>query len=828
MPVRARLVPLALALVVATLWVALPVARGGAWDPYELDAADLARRVAVHALGATDLARPDDPPTIPTLSDLRMGELPFTSLALAFRLFGVSETVGRGTMAAWAVAGALALFGLVRRSGSTKAAFFAVLVLVTMPLYVLQGRTMLGDIVSLAAFILAVAGLASAATGEGAARPAGAVLAVFGLVAGFLSRGLLVGIAAPCASVGIAVLLGRRLLPPQARGRGVLALGVGLTVVSALAAARFCVVAWPLVDTDAPLDREVGMLLGDPTPNDSTFDRLLRQAGHALFPWSALLPWAFARALQPPPALDETRSAEPFVRLLLAVAAVVAFACGTLVVPWAGSMPYLGVAPLAGLVAFALLDLDRAPRRSFVGVLSIGVCFALLAIDFSRDPARTLSPFAVPAAVLPTGSETAAKAAFAAAAALAAPAGLLAVWGLSDDPPRRFSEVIPFFRGRWRVARVRARELARALVDAFQGNLVFFLVVFEAALVGLAAMLFIGRRAGWAAIVDLPHRVVEIGTLLWWATPIGLALVAVSALSARASWQALVGLSRLGAGGALGLFVAAAGSVLGFSYYPALAAELSPKEVFETYRAMRSEGDELGLLGASPRAGSFYAGQAVPSFPTEDEALLWLDRAGEGRRFLVLRSRDLPKLNARWRVSHHENLPVVDARRSEILLAASRLDGRPNENPLGSIVLESEPSPARPLATRFLDHLDVLGWQVESTKGEILDAVVPGEPFRLVFFYRVLDQLGDWQAFVHLDGRTRHNADHAPLAGRYPMPLWRAGDVVRDEVEVTLPPNFGPGEIWVFFGFFQGKTRLRVTEGEHREDRAVAGKLRVR
>ncbi|MBL9020973.1 MAG: hypothetical protein JNL21_02185 [Myxococcales bacterium] len=824
---RSRALPFALAFVVAALWVALPLARGGAWDPYELDAADLARRVSVHVFGAADLARPEDPPSIPTLSDLGMGELPFTSMALAFRFFGVSETVGRGTMAAWAVAGALSLFWLLRRAGDTKAAFFAVVVLVTMPLYALQGRTMLGDAVSLAAFMMATAGLTIAAIGSGRTRVASGALAALGLISGFLSRGLLLGISAPCLSVGLALLLGGSLLPQPTRARPAFLFGATLTIVGGLAAARFCFVAWPLVDTDAPLDREVGMVLWDPSPNDSTFDRLFRQIGHALFPWSALLPWAFGRALAPRAPVG-SGSAEPFVRVALAVSTVVAFACGTLVVPWAGPLPFLGIAPLAGLVALALRDLDRVPARSWIGVLAAGVAFALLTIDFSREPARTLSPFVVPSAVLPAGFEPTTKHTFALVAALATPVGLLAVFGSSGAPPRRASELVPFARARVASARSWAREIGRAVLAAFQGNLVFFLVVFEAALVGLAAMLFIGRRAGWEAIVELPHAVVEIGTMLWWALPIGLAVVAVSLLVVQAAWESLVGLSRLGAGGALGLLVATASSILGFSHYPALAAELSPKEVFETYRSLRTEGDELGLLGASPRAGSFYAGRAVPSFGDEDEAFAWLDHAGDGRRFLVLKSRDLPKLNARWRSAHKTNLPVVDARRSEILLATSRLDGDTNRNPLGSILLESEPAPAHVLSTRFLDHLDVLGWQAESLSGQVVDSVVPGEPFRLVFFYRVAGELGDWQAFVHLDGRTRHNADHAPLAGRYPMPLWRAGDLVRDEVEVTLPPNFGPGEIWVFFGFFQGKTRLRVTEGEHREDRAVAGKLRVR
>ena len=84
----------AIALGLAAL-VLLPVlAKSGIWDPYELDAADLARRIAINTFGAADLALPKAANGMPTLSDLRMGELPFTSMALAFKVFGVRDWSG--------------------------------------------------------------------------------------------------------------------------------------------------------------------------------------------------------------------------------------------------------------------------------------------------------------------------------------------------------------------------------------------------------------------------------------------------------------------------------------------------------------------------------------------------------------------------------------------------------------------------------------------------------------------------------------------------------------------------------------------------------------
>jgi hypothetical protein len=82
---------------------------------------------------------------------------------------------------------------------------------------------------------------------------------------------------------------------------------------------------------------------------------------------------------------------------------------------------------------------------------------------------------------------------------------------------------------------------------------------------------------------------------------------------------------------------------------------------------------------------------------------------------------------------------------------------------------------------------------------------------------------------VHIDGlQRRFNADHDPLDGKYPMRLWRSGDVIVDTTDVRLEPNFSPGPYRVYFGFFSGDRRLEVTEGAQSDDRIVAGTLQVR
>src|SRR5580658_6105173 len=105
--------PIALGLAALVLFPVL--AKSGIWDPYELDAADLARRIAVRVFGARSLELPSANNVLPTLNDLRMGELPFTSMALGFKLFGLRDWTGRLPLAVWGLVGAFALYELLAR-----------------------------------------------------------------------------------------------------------------------------------------------------------------------------------------------------------------------------------------------------------------------------------------------------------------------------------------------------------------------------------------------------------------------------------------------------------------------------------------------------------------------------------------------------------------------------------------------------------------------------------------------------------------------------------------------------------------------------------------
>ncbi|EYF08930.1 glycosyltransferase family 39 protein [Chondromyces apiculatus] len=866
---RGFVVP-ALAFVVAGLMLFPLLGKSGIWDPYELDSADLARRIAVNVFGAHELTLPDAVNSLPTLTDLRMGELSFTSMALGFKVLGLHDWAGRLPLALWAFAGAASLYGVLGRLLDRRAGLYAVLVLCTMPLYVMQARTMLGDIVPMSAMAMAWAGLTGALLDRGAARAGWIVLGLAGLLSGYLSRGLILGVAAPGLGVGCSWAL----LRVNGGGTGTLGVrqlgglragdlvGAAVLVVGAAAVARG---VWVLSKAtfDAPLVRDLGVALLRKPPVESTFDLTFRQLGHALFPWSAFLPFAFGRLFRAPPLAGEPRvdggvgegsvgpaassagevagaeearaSREREVALRVSVLVTAAFAYGAvaLLAPYAGALPFSGPAVLAAGAAIAILDLERGAPPSRALSLGSALLALVLFADFIRQPEKGLAVFSVDKAAFPRSfEEGAAQGLLIAVAAFVAMAGL--TW-FEVQPSRTPSSFEAWARGMIRTY----QEGVEAFARIWGGNLLFLLVVIEAALVGLGGMIFVGRRAGWAAVTRMSKQFSDVGVNAWWALPLAFALAPVVLLTVRDGFRLLVARSRLPRAAFMLVAGLLAGGVLGFGYYPALAAQLSPKEVFESYLRQHKEGEPLAVLGVRGRAATYYQGGEVQTLPDVARAFMWLTAVQgapippppSSRRWLVVRADDLPKLNSLYRKEAGKNVPVLDGHSSQILLVSNLLGDQPNENWIGEMVLDAEPAAiTHPVRARFEDQLELIGWEVTDDEGRVVDGVVPQRPHHLRTYFRVLKPVGGtWKMFVHIDGaQRRYNGDHPVLGGRYPMNLWQVGDIVVDDHEVVLEPNFTTGEYTLYLGFFSGDNRFRVTEGPNHENRVIAGSVRVR
>ena len=823
---------------VAALSLFMPLAASGIWDPPEREVAELSRRIALNLLGGHGLSVDGSNNEVPTRGELGRGELPFSSIAAGFRVFGLHEWAGRLPLAVWAALGLGATLLLVRRLADARAAWFSVLVLATMPLYFLHARTMLGDIVTMAALAMALAGLGLAvfergAAGVSAARYLALGLGVLGMLCAVLSRGALLGVAVPAFGVGVSwlVLRGTRVASPERFGDvlGALLLGIGVCVGFVAVRALF-----QAPDTSAQFSLWLGSNVNRPRVLP-TFDSVLLQLGHALFPWSALLPVALGSLLVPPPGVPgPAREREAALRVMALALPVAAWLAYGLAAPVLGPMPFGAVSAFAIALGLFARDFERGAPAARARPMLVAAFAILLFVDFRNFPEKALSAFCVADAHFPESFRPTAE-------RLLLGGTLLTCFFVFFLLQERSSHEDPRFEAEeyW--------AWPRAFRQQWSGNLQFAVGVLEAALLGLVVLGFLGQRVQGFGRVD------QLGTFarsvaLQGALVLPLALLSPLLLRlVRDAFRMLFDpelgtlfgtgpLSRALAGGLsraqAALYVCAGfGLCLSLIYYPLLAVQISPKQVFEAYSREAKRGEALGMLGTGAASATYYAGRNVPAFDTAGRAFDWLVTGNE-RRWLVIRDTDLPALNALHRAHQNpaRNLPVIDAGSSEILLVSNRLGGSPNDNPLSRYVLEAEPNPSHPLSANLADKLDVLGWDTFDLDGNLVSYVEAGHRYRFVLYYRVVAQLaGTWETFVHVDGfQRRFNGDHPTLDGKYPFGLWQVGDFIADRCELVLEPNFGAGRYRVYVGLFSGSRRLEVRRGQAEENRLEAGFLDVR
>jgi 4-amino-4-deoxy-L-arabinose transferase-like glycosyltransferase len=927
-----RWLPFAIALALPLLFffVLPPLTRAGLWDPHELNVADLARRIALNLHGAADLALEGTDNSLPHLNDLGRPQLPFTSIALGFKTFGLHEWAGRGPLALWGLLGVLATYGWVSRLVDRRAGVFSAVALTTMPLYFVQSRTMLGDVVMMSAFAMSFGGLLVAVFDRGNEGEANVVprilwvvVAALGLAAGFYTRGALIGVGVPALGVavayGLSVANAQRRHDTLAHTAGILAAGIGAyfsyKALDALGGPRA-----------GDLNPWIGAVMKTPTKYP-TFDFTIGHIAAALAPWSAFAPFAFGRMFIAP----KTRTQDAFVResetrVALLVATGIAFVAQGWMAARTDLIAFAAPAVIAAACGVALRDYERGAHPSAAVGVGTAVFLGIFHHEMHNLPEKAFNAFSVMGAVFPESFKAHSLAIW--TVVLVGFAGIAFLTMVERDSKREPFAVPNYLR------------VLIALRDAWDGMLAlaYFAMVAGASLAGLAVWIGSRQHARWLPTLSSQMRdavlnawwvtafvplIVIFGVFFWcdvwlWAFgrarpftktsatrgfepfehlgadlkaanlgtsvpnlvmgrlvvtmsnpsegvgPTALFILAplmylqvpvlvflllftqgmrwpVAAAFALPSGVALflalglIGdLLRGSRAAFLVVFATTVGAVLCFSYYPALANQLSPKEVFESYQRVHKSGEPLALFGVGGRTAAYYAGGQPLILKDANSAYDWL-MSGEpsSRHFLALRAEELPRLNRlyRERTQTGQNLPVLDARSSQIILVASSLgSGEKNENPLGKVILADPPKPQRKLEANLEDKLEVLGYDIADPAGKLVDHVAPGKKYHMRTYFKVLGGVqSEWEMFIHIDGfHRRHNGDHKVCEGKYPMSLWLPGDIIMDDHEFTLEPNFSPGPYTLFFGLFVGESRLKVKSGPtDGENRVNGGALRV-
>lgn len=286
----------------------------------------------------------------------------------------VPEWAGRLWMDAWAALGLLALVVLLARLADARAGVAAAVIYVSTRLYHAEAPPLSETAVAAAMATVGASGLGLAALApmSRAARGLALVVGVTALVLeGWrFGRGSVVVVSA--ASVTAAWLSLRQ----RADGRAAGVLAAALTV---------CAVALAL----APLDGHAPALglcaARGAAAKLPMFDRVIADLGHGFFPWSALLPFALASLVEPPPSASEADGA---LRVLLLSGSTLSLALGGLAFQCQDPLPFVGSVFVAGALGLWLRDLWRGARVSGAVLVCISLISVILALDFVRIPAK--------------------------------------------------------------------------------------------------------------------------------------------------------------------------------------------------------------------------------------------------------------------------------------------------------------------------------------------------------------------------------------------------------------------------------------------------------
>jgi hypothetical protein len=125
------------------------------------------------------------------------------------------------------------------------------------------------------------------------------------------------------------------------------------------------------------------------------------------------------------------------------------------------------------------------------------------------------------------------------------------------------------------------------------------------------------------------------------------------------------------------------------------------------------------------------------------------------------------------------------------------------------------------------DKLEYLGLDIDT------DVVTPGKAFTLTHYWKCLAPISDdWKLFVHLespDSKKSHlNADHVPINGKYPLHIWKKGEIIRDIHRVSVPATWPGNAVEIYVGAWKGPLRMKVTKGpKDSENRILAVKLPI-
>jgi len=112
-----------------------------------------------------------------------------------------------------------------------------------------------------------------------------------------------------------------------------------------------------------------------------------------------------------------------------------------------------------------------------------------------------------------------------------------------------------------------------------------------------------------------------------------------------------------------------------------------------------------------------------------------------------------------------------------------------------------------PMTAKLDGQVRFLGYNLEGT-------FQPGGSLHLTLFWQALAKMDEnYTIFTHLideKGNIWRQKDNQPVDGFYPTGGWTAGEIVRDQYDLTIPPEAPPGPYRIAAGMYRAETGKRL------------------
>ncbi len=133
-------------------------------------------------------------------------------------------------------------------------------------------------------------------------------------------------------------------------------------------------------------------------------------------------------------------------------------------------------------------------------------------------------------------------------------------------------------------------------------------------------------------------------------------------------------------------------------------------------------------------------------------------------------------------------------------------------------ILATAPTPQFPVNADLDGKAIYLGLDVSP------NPIEPGKEAKLIHYWKVVSPLIGWRSFVHANGPNRQgfiNFDHGPVRGKYPVAQWKAGEIIKDEHAIRLPPTWSHDKVEIYTGLWRGQERMTIKTGPKDETNRV-------